>query len=310
MTLDKFENYKARRLFLFSIFVISLVSVAALPMSKVSVDLLSFTPLFWPAGIFIAVSFYCYFREMPVLAAALETVGFGLLVTFPVLLLTYLVISLDLPLADAKLDAMDRALGFDWFALISFVDARPLLAKTLDLAYRSISFQLALIPVALVVSGRQPRAYAMVTGYGIVCVLASAIALFFPALGTYAFYGYGYDSVVNIYPYFALSPVPEFIAVREHAAYTVSLASTAGLICFPSVHAGVAYMCAWAAWDLKWLRYPILALNAVMAVSAIAIANHYLVDIILGFGVAGLATSAVTALFLSSKRQSMGLAQT
>ncbi|UDL88616.1 phosphatase PAP2 family protein [Mesorhizobium sp. PAMC28654] len=239
---------------------------------------------------------------MLAMSAALEVVGFGILITVPLLVLSYIVISFDFPLADGKLASMDSALGFDWHGFIRFVDARPLLSRVLLEAYQTISYQLILIPMALVVFGRQQRAYAMMTGYCMLCVLACFISMFFPALGTYAYYGLTYQSVNNINPYFALSPVESFNAVRDNYAYTLTASSAAGLICFPSIHAGVAYLCTWAAWDVKALRYPVLVLNIVMSVAAVSHANHYLVDIISGFGTSAFVTVVVTALFYRNSR--------
>ncbi len=291
------ELSRARRIFLATFGLIVLMVAAIAPWSKVTVDFASFANLFYLAGLLIALAAYAHFRGMWLPRAASEIIGVGFLLTVAVLLLTYFVIAADHPLADAQLDAMDRALGFHWLPFIRFVDARPWLATMLAYAYTTISYQLILLPLVLVALKKPQRAYAMMTGYGILCVMSSAIAMYFPALGTYAYYGLDYGSVSNINPYFALSPVPAFNAVRDQASYTLALGSASGLLCFPSVHAGVACLATWAAWDVKPLRYPVLALNVAMSVAAVSHANHYFVDIIAGFGVAAFTTALVTALF-------------
>jgi hypothetical protein len=292
------EVPKARKLFFLIIAGITAIVMAAAPFSKVSVDVCSFYPLFYFIAVLGAGAVYCHYRGMSGFGIGFEIIGCGLFITLPVLAMTYFVIGFGFPLADARLDAMDRALGFDWLAYIRFVDSRPLLSTLLFDAYRSISYQLLLIPVLLILAGRPQRAFAMMAGYATLCMLASLIATFFPALGTYAYYGMTEASVANINPFFALSPVPDFIAVHGQAAYTLTLSSASGLICFPSVHAGVACLCAWACWDLRWARYPALVLNVAMTAAAISHANHYFVDIVAGLGNASLTIALMTGLFL------------
>jgi membrane-associated phospholipid phosphatase len=69
------------------------------------------------------------------------------------------------------------------------------------------------------------------------------------------------------------------------------------LLTFPSGHAGVAALCAWAAWESRLLRFPVLVLNVAMATSAVSHANHYLIDIVAGIGIVGIAVSITTVLF-------------
>ena len=246
--------------------------------------------------VFGAAIAYTIVRRMEPLRVALECVGCGLILTVPVGLSTYLAMRADLPLADAALIRMDAALGFDWHAFIRFVDARPLLAESLAQAYQSFGFQLIGVPLLLVAFRRHARAYAMVMGYGIVCFLSSAISIWYPALGTYSVYGVAREQLVHINAHFGYAFLEQFHAVRNDPGFVFSIKGMAGILTFPSVHAAVAVLCAWAMWDVRLLRYPFLVLNGFMAVSAISHANHYLVDVIAGVGVAGLAIAIVSAL--------------
>lgn len=289
---------KARKRFFLLMAGITAISLVIAPFSKVTVDIYSFYPLFYFASVGIIGSIYCHARGMTAFGVWLEIVGWGFFITFSLLVLTYFAVGSGFPLMDAKLDTMDKALGFDWLAYIRFVDSRPLLSSLLFDAYRSISYQLLVVPLLLVVARKPQKAYAMMGAYALLCLLASVIVVFFPALGTYAFYGMTANDVANINPFFALSPVPDFIAVHDQAEYTLTLDSASGLICFPSVHAGVACLCVWACWDFRWARYPVLALNVAMTAAAISHANHYLVDIIAGLGISSLSIAVMTALFL------------
>jgi membrane-associated phospholipid phosphatase len=88
----------------------------------------------------------------------------------------------------------------------------------------------------------------------------------------------------------------QFYAVRDNPHFVWSLKESAGIMTFPSVHAAVAVLCAWSAWDLKALRYPVLALNIAMALSAVPSASHYLIDVVAGLGVAAFSIASVVLL--------------
>ncbi len=67
---------------------------------------------------------------------------------------------------------------------------------------------------------------------------------------------------------------------------TLNYGSLNGIIAMPSFHAASAVLLAWGYGGVKWLRWPFLALNIVMLVSAVPIGGHYLVDIVAGVAVA------------------------
>jgi membrane-associated phospholipid phosphatase len=62
----------------------------------------------------------------------------------------------------------------------------------------------------------------------------------------------------------------------------------------PGAYAHIALLCAWAAWDVRWARWPFLALNACMFVSALPQGAHYLVDLIAGAAMAAVAILVAT----------------
>ncbi len=79
-----------------------------------------------------------------------------------------------------------------------------------------------------------------------------------------------------------------------------------GILTFPSVHAAVAMLCAWAMWPIRPLRYPFLLLNILMTVSAVSHAGHYLADIIAGIGIAAATIAIVNKLCLQHQHSEFG----
>lgn len=252
-------------------------------------DLASFSPLLVLIGIVSSVIPYTIWRKMRALQVAIEASMLGLLMNLPVLVLSYAAMRASMPLADQALIQVDRAIGFDWPALVAVVDRSPSLSMTLGYGYSSIALQLFFLPMLLAVSGQQPRAYQMGIGYILLCTGAIAISVFFPAQGAYVGYGVDGRSLSNINAHFGYFFLDSFNAVRNDPDFTLAAGNAAGILTFPSVHAAVALLCAWAAWDSRWLRPPFLALNVLMAISALTHGAHYLVDVIAGLAVAAAA---------------------
>ena len=216
------------------------------------------------------------------LRATIECLGCGFLLIIPITISTYIAAKLNFPLADAQLARWDSMLGVDWPFIMRWVDEHSLAAEVFNRAYRTFSYQLILYPIVLIVFNKINQAYQMVSVYGLLCFLASAVSIFWPALGTYTFYQFDASTLKNLdatYGYFFLE---QFQAVRDNPDFVWSLEQSAGIVTFPSVHAAVATLCAWAIRPVRLLHYPVLVLNIAMALSAVPAANHYFIDVIAG----------------------------
>lgn len=287
----------AARIVLRTVIASYLSIVAIMPMAGIGVDPASAAGLLTVVAFIVVLILYARWRGMAGLPAGLHCVAAVLLLALPVLVWTYAAMKLDMPLADDSLAAMDRALGFDWRGFISFVDSAPALAEGLAGAYTSFPFQILLLPLLLALAGHSTRAYSTLFAFALVCAASSVISIWYPALGTYVAYGTTQSELVNINAKFGFHFLDEFNAVRAGGAFTLFVDRAAGIVTFPSVHAAVAALCAWSAWQVRLLRYPVLLLNAAMAVSAVSHANHYLIDVVAGIGIAGLCVAATVPLF-------------
>lgn len=267
---------------------------------------LSVEGLWYEVAILVVVTFVASFIAarygFSKLRAIIECLACGLLLVVPITLSTYLSVWLNFPLADAQLSKWDRWLGIDWPAMMAWIDRQPLLSEALNKAYRSFGYQLLVCPVLLVLFNHAKRAYLMVGAYALLCFLSSAIAVFFPALGTYAYYQFDAAGLQHIDPLYGYFFLEQFQAVREDPDFVWRLKESAGILTFPSVHAAVAVLCAWALWPLVWLRYPTLLLNLAMGFSAVPAANHYFVDVIAG-GVIALVAIAFVTMFTGWSRR-------
>lgn len=278
------EDYRRA---LFAAATAGLAAMLILPlMLGFHVDLGSFLPIYVLAALPAVALPYASWRGLHAIRPALEATSLGLLLTLPVLVLSFAAMRFSMPLADPLLARMDAAIGFDWAQFTHWIDRSPTASLILGLSYSSFSFQLLLLPSLLCIARLPARAYQLVIAYVILCTLSAAIAVFFPSVGAYVTYGLDPASLDNISGKFGHFFLDSFHAVRSDGAFVLRIDNAAGIVTFPSVHVGIAALCVWATWPSRWLRIPFLMLNLAMTVSAITHGAHYLVDIAGGLLVA------------------------
>lgn len=215
-------------------------------------------------------------------SAALLPVAGSLAVTGTVLLA-----AISGPFVDSALDATDRALGFDFVALVDLYRAHPGLAVASRWIYAMFALQAFLVPVLVAVAN--PRRF-WVLGKAWAGCLAVAVLLFplLPAAGPFVFHGVTEDVFPNVMRLFPWDTGPAIEAIRSGTMRDIGQAAR-GFISIPSFHAVGGVLFAWAAWPSQWLRWPMALLNAAMIASAIVSGSHYLIDLIAGAALAGLA---------------------
>ncbi|HYI41871.1 MAG TPA: phosphatase PAP2 family protein [Allosphingosinicella sp.] len=233
-------------------------------------------------------------RRMDRLKAAIELFLLAFLASLAVLALTYAAMRLRFPLADSGLAAADALIGYHSPSVVAWLETQPRLARILGATYGSFMPQLLLLPVLLCVSGRVARGYGMVLGYLLLGIFGSVICAFFPSEGAYVHYGLAASDFSGVNPKMGYLFLDSFHAVRDDPYFTLELGNAAGIVTFPSGHAGAAILCAWAAWGWRWMRWPFLVLNLGMYLSALSHGAHYLIDVAGGTAVALLSIRIVT----------------
>ena len=206
--------------------------------------------------------------------------------------LTYVAASINMPMQDAALLDLDRALGLDWIAYLNFAAERPVLASWLNFGYMMIRWPLFIIPVALAAGHRYCRLQQHTLSFIIALVVTTVVSAFVPAIG--AFHGFGIS--IADYPVFnpaafetALHDIPR---VRDGSLRALDLGTLTGIVTFPSFHAASAVLYLWALWPVKWLRPVTLAANIAMLAATPLVGGHYFVDIFAGMAVAVLSILA------------------
>ncbi|HTV72075.1 MAG TPA: phosphatase PAP2 family protein [Rhizobiaceae bacterium] len=94
----------------------------------------------------------------------------------------HLTMSLALPHADEWLARADRSLLLDWNAYFAFVAGKPFLSWTLDQAYASLSYAIAIVIfLLLVVLGRIRQTEFFAVTFFATAIICTSIGMFFPA---------------------------------------------------------------------------------------------------------------------------------
>lgn len=212
-------------------------------------------------------------------AAVILTVAGALAVTGTVLLA-----AVSSPFVDRGLDAADRFIGFDFLALLNLYRTHPALAVASRWIYATFALQALLVPAAVAIF--DPRRFWTLVNVWISC-LAISVVLFplFPAAGPFVLHGVHDDVFPNLLRLFPWETGPAIEALRRGEMRDIGLAAR-GFISIPSFHAVGGVLFAWAAWPSRWLRAPMLLLNATMVASAVVSGSHYLIDLIAGSALA------------------------
>jgi len=226
------------------------------------------------------------------IAMALESIALPAVFGSMLTAINVLTCAIALPFADNLLSAADVALGFDWLALFHLYKQFPWLDLVSSTLYFAFTLQMLLTPIALAI-WRPDRFWLYMTSLAVALVIAAAIFPFATAAGPFVQYGVQpaeFHYLERLYPW-ETGPVIE--RIRDGSLRNIGEAAR-GLISIPSLHAGCAVIFAWAWWNSRILRYPLVLINAGMTASAIITGAHYLVDLIAGLAVGAAAIRIAT----------------
>lgn len=250
------------------------------------------------AGCVAVTSFYRFFRPDPAIVYATELITQILLIIFLGELLAYGAAASRLPYRDAELLAADRWLGFDLQAYLGFVNSRPRLALLSLIAYMTMLWQAPIVFVVLSLTRRVERLQGFAVSLVVSLLITIVIFALFPALGWY-----GYLRIEPAaFPHlsFFATFVSHLEGVRSGALRAIPIDDIRGVISFPSYHAAAAVLAVWALWPIRFIRWPLSILNALMIASTPIEGTHYFVDVI-----GGIAVSACSVLVVIRTRHAI-----
>ncbi|MDE2597304.1 MAG: phosphatase PAP2 family protein [Sphingomonadales bacterium] len=205
--------------------------------------------------------------------------------------------------ADPVLNRIDMALHFHWLAWYREVSAVPALQNLGIAAYACIYLSPVIILAQHARTQRIADARQFLLTFWFGAVLTILLFPLFPAEGPLAFLWHGR---IPYMPTSALYQEQLIPALRAHRVHQIDLGALRGLVCAPSFHTVSAVIYMFAAWPLRQLRWPLLALNLAMLAATPIEGTHYLADMIAGSLVALVAILVVTVGLRTWSRQAGG----
>lgn len=214
------------------------------------------------------------------LAAIAEWIWLWIVFSCAGALLTYLAAAHDGPLYDSRVAPADGLLGFDWNAWHAFVLEHRWLKWPLAIAYGSLVPQIMLSVLWFAWRGWDRRNAELLTQVSLALIVTTAMFWRFPTLGPCA----GLPGFDDVY-------VSDLQGLRHGTLPTINLMVMKGVVAFPSFHAVLAVLFAYAHRQSPTLL-PFAVFNAVMLASVPSEGGHYLTDLFGGIAVALLTIGA------------------
>ena len=238
----------------------------------------------------------CYYRNRRNdhnLASALESTAQVMAFAAVAAPLSYVAASAAMPLQDAALDSMDRALGFDWKWLLEVMHRWPEFFEFMRVIYLSLSVQMTAVVLLLGFTGRLPWLRVYMLAFIFAALVTIAMSALFPAEGAWLHYGLKSGA--------AAMPVshtswPVFFGLRDGSFRLLMAVGSEGIITFPSLHAALAVILVAAFWPVPIARWLGVSINSLMLAATPIDGSHYFVDVLAGVGIAVLCLAAARTL--------------
>lgn len=243
-------------------------------------------PAFY-AGLFGAVGlFYAYLRPDQRIARFMFNLVVIVLYMSGGIVMSYLLMALNLPLVDAQLSAIDRALGFDWPALIEMVSRHTWIADASTFFYKSSMLFMMAMLFYLGATNRIDRVEEFVMLLIFAGILNGVIAGSLPAAGAYVHYNPAHELVKLITPTTDAAYMKEFFELREGEVRQLAIGRSKGLMTFPSFHTVFSLIMVFALRGTGWVFAFAVVFNLGIIASTPIDGGHHLIDVIAGFALA------------------------
>ena len=161
-----------------------------------------------------AAWFYRNWRRDQKLAAGLESTAQVIAFATVGAPLSYLAAAANLPLRDHAFDAIDRMLGLDWVALLTWMNQHPALYAVLHPIYLSLTIQMTIAVLCLAFSGRLLWLRVYTLAFVLAALVTIALSVVLPAAGVWPHLGLTASGSPHIIPAVNTS-WPVFFGLRD-----------------------------------------------------------------------------------------------
>ncbi|MEE4200349.1 phosphatase PAP2 family protein [Erythrobacter sp.] len=185
---------------------------------------------------------------------------------------------------------------YDWQAVALSLPRFETLYWAMNKVYNSLEWQPVVFILAAAWLGQVRDMGAFITAWGLGLLACIAPFHWFPALSPVPYYGIGRADLPDHMTDLPWRFLPVMEGMRDGSIRAIETQCLTGMVTVPSFHACAATILAWAFWRYPLLRWPFLSLNIGMALAAVPIGSHYIIDIVAGIAVGLLAAYSATLL--------------
>lgn len=186
---------------------------------------------------------------------------------------------------DADLAAADALLGLRTPDVMAAVERLPDLRDLLQQTYETLVYLIVLAILLPPLLGKTRRFKEYIVACIVSVLVAFPLFAVFQAQGTWVHYGYA--PAINQDEY-----LRTFAALKREPHYVMDLDYSRGLIMFPSFHTILAVLSAVAVASVPYVRWLAGVWAALIVISTVTTGTHYVVDVLAGLAVAGVAAAA------------------
>ena len=168
--------------------------------------------------------------------------------------------------------------------LMAWLHQHPTLKMILTWAYISLDYQIAFIPLAMIIFSQNIQS---IRGFYCLMLLTTLIGF-----SIYYFFPTTAPASLLTSPYFSTANHATGLKFHQIHHYLPITTNDGGLIALPSFHAIWAVCCLYLVYEHKWIFIPMLALNSLLIAACALLGWHYFIDLI-GAGIVLIAAYAI-----------------
>ncbi|WP_290368738.1 phosphatase PAP2 family protein [Vibrio marisflavi] len=185
---------------------------------------------------------------------------------------------------DLTLYKLDLMLGIDQNQIMNWVFSHKYLVLVLRLAYASLGFQVIFLTLPIFIFFSQKSSESFLAKLALVNLLGLTIYYFFPTAS---------PASVLSHQHLVSGQINLALAFKQIHQGIIPSDLGDGLISFPSFHIIWSTLYTYTFRTKRWVFYPLLVLNAILACSTFLLGWHYFVDIVGGWFVMAVAIFVV-----------------
>ncbi|MBN9544774.1 MAG: phosphatase PAP2 family protein [Alphaproteobacteria bacterium] len=234
----------------------------------------------------ISAALYDWIRKDPCIGSMLFGLGFITIYGATLNVISYFGLTIAGPRIDDFLASVDRAMGVDWPALMTFMANHPASNLVMYYVYRASTWQTLIFIIILGRSDRARTVEQLCLTLVLCGILTIGTWILFPSFGAIAVYGLPPSIAGHLPIVVDQNYAHRLVNLLANGPGLISPLTIKGLVGFPSFHTAQAVIIAWYARRAGVLFYPFLIFNSLTILSTPIQGGHHVIDVIGGIAAA------------------------